>query len=62
MNSSNDLIEFFVSRLDEDLREAWEERAAIVEFDAGMAREWAECLALLEVIRNHPARVLKSLI
>ena len=36
--------------------------AAIVEFEAGVAREWAECLALLEVIRNHPARVLKSLI
>ncbi|MDM4766163.1 hypothetical protein [Pelomonas sp. SE-A7] len=62
MSSSNDLIQFFVVRLDADLREAWEERAAIVEFDGGLTREWAECLALLEVIRNHPARVLKSLL
>lgn len=43
-----------VDLLDENLREAFEERAAIIEFDAGKTRAHAECLALLLILRRHP--------
>ena len=59
MNSSNEIVQSFISAFDEDLREIWEERAAIMEFDGGISRELAECLALLEVIRHSPSRVIK---
>lgn len=39
-----------VSRLDAGRREAFEERAAIVEYDAGLPREEAERRALLDVL------------
>lgn len=61
MNSTNEIVQSLVSVLDTDLREVWEERAAIMEFDGGMSRELAECLALLVIIRTHPARVLQLL-
>lgn len=35
---------------DEGVREAFEERAAILEFDAGLSRARAERLAFLEII------------
>ena len=38
--------------------EAFEERAAIMEFDAGIQRDLAEALALLDLIRQDPAAVL----
>lgn len=42
-------------RLDEnDLLEAWLERSAVVEFDAGQSRPLAEALALIELLRLHP--------
>ncbi len=47
-----------VHRLNEDQREAFEERAAVREFDGGFPREHAECLALLDVYRRHPLAVL----
>ena len=34
--------------LDADIREAYEERAAILEFDAGYPKEKAEALAMAE--------------
>lgn len=40
--------------LDVKQREEFEERAAIIEFDAGYSREHAECLALLDVLRRYP--------
>ena len=43
-----------VHRLTEDQREEFEERAAVREFDGGIPRELAECLALLDVYRRHP--------
>ena len=43
-----------LNRLDAEYREAFEERAAIMEFDAGMDRTHAEALALLDVFRRHP--------
>lgn len=43
-----------VARLDENLREYFEERAAIREFDGGLPRDRAECLALLDTLRRDP--------
>jgi hypothetical protein len=40
-----------VRGLDDAQREAYEERAGILEFDAGLDRAYAEAIALLEVIR-----------
>lgn len=40
-----------LSSLDENQRELYEERAGILEFDAGLDRPLAEALALLEVVR-----------
>ena len=54
----NEIVESLVERLDHQLREAFEERAAIMEFDAGLSRDYAEALALLDLIRQHPAAVL----
>ena len=44
-----------IERLDENLLELFEERAAIMEFDAGLGRNHAECLALLGVLYRHPS-------
>lgn len=49
------------SRLDANLREAWEERAAVMEFDAGIQRDLAEALALLLVFRQYPRQALAAL-
>ena len=40
-----------LSRLPEDLRELWDERAAIREFDGHQAREQAETHALYDLLR-----------
>ena len=58
----NDVVADLVSRLDESLREAFEERAAIREFDGGLSRDMAEALALLDVIRQYPKEVLALLV
>ena len=47
-----------VQRLDANLREDFEERAGIIEFDANQPRELAECLALLGVLQRHPAALI----
>jgi hypothetical protein len=39
-----------LARLDEQQHENFQERAGILEFDAGIDRQLAEALALLEVI------------
>ncbi len=57
----NEVVADLVSRLDEGLREAFEERAAVREFDGRITRELAEALALLDVIRQYPKEVLKNL-
>ena len=49
------IVAEIVGRLDANLREMFEERAAIIEFDAGLPRAHAECLALLGVLYRHPA-------
>jgi hypothetical protein len=50
--SHNEIVADLLQHLDERQREAYEERAGILEFDAGLARDHAECLALLDVIRH----------
>ena len=40
--------------LDTHLREEFEERAAIIEYDAKLSRAHAECLALIDVLCRHP--------
>jgi len=55
---SHPTVTDFVERLDEGLREAFEERAAILEFDAGIQRDLAEALALLMLIRQYPKEVM----
>ena len=52
------IVSDFVNRLDANLREAWEERSAILEYDAGIPRDLAEALGLLLVIRQYPRELL----
>ncbi|MBK6928409.1 MAG: hypothetical protein V9G11_05185 [Bifidobacterium adolescentis] len=61
MTPTNEVVADLVSRLGSGLREAFEERAAIREFDGRITRELAECLALLDVIRQYPKEVLRHL-
>jgi hypothetical protein len=49
------LVADMVSLLDDNQREEFEERAGIIEFEAKVPRAHAECLALLAVLRRHPA-------
>jgi len=49
------IVADLVVRLDAGQREDFEERAGIIEFDARVPRGHAECLALLDVLRRHPA-------
>ena len=51
----NALVSDMVNLLDERLREDFEERAGIIEFDAELPRDHAECLALLDVLHRHPS-------
>ncbi|MGJ0486136.1 MAG: hypothetical protein ACR65R_16620 [Methylomicrobium sp.] len=52
------LVAEVVNQLDPDLREDFEERAGIIEFDANLPRAHAECLALLNVLLRHPECLL----
>ena len=51
----NSLVSDIVSKLDSNLCEDFEERAAIMEFDAELPRAHAECLALLDDLHRHPS-------
>lgn len=48
------LVADLVNTLDTCLREEFEERAGILEFEALQPRNHAESLALIEVLRRHP--------
>ena len=48
------IVADIVSKLDDDLREDFEERSAIIEFDGRLQRAHAECLALNDLLRRHP--------
>jgi len=54
------IVAEIVSKLDPDLQEEFQERAAILEFEAAMLRDHAECLALLDVLHRHPNALLKG--
>lgn len=56
----NDIVADLVSRLPDGLKQEWEERAAIMEFDGGLSRSEAEALALLCILRKSPAALLPS--
>lgn len=58
---TDSIVSDLVALLDEDLREAYEERAAIMNFDGGVDRELAEALALLQVIARYPDRFVAAL-
>ena len=48
------LVAVMVSTFDDNLREDFEERAGMIEFEAKVPRAHAECLALIDVLRRHP--------
>lgn len=48
------LVADLVAKLDDNLREDFEERAGIMEYEAKLPRAHAECLALLDVLNRHP--------
>lgn len=61
MNTTNETVMALVARLNANLREAWEERAAIRQFEGGLTKDHAECLALLDVIDMYPKESIKCL-
>ena len=48
----NEIVEELLTRLSEDQREGFEERAGIMQYDGGLTRDHAECLALLYLLRQ----------
>ena len=52
------LIADLIERLDEERRYEFEERAGIIEFDAEQTRDQAELLALVDLLREHPAALV----
>ena len=48
----NEIVEELLTHLGETQRELCEERAGIMQYDGGLTRDHAECLALLVIIRN----------
>ena len=49
------LVAELVERLNASQREDFEERAGIMQFDGGLTRDHAECLALLDLLCRHPS-------
>ena len=47
-------VQELIDRLPEELLEAWQERSAIREYDAGFSRPHAEALALLDLLDDDP--------
>ena len=57
-SDTNPLVSQLVQALSPELREDFEERAAIMEFDGELAHDHAEALALLDVLLRHPDALL----
>lgn len=57
MKPVDDSVAALLAGLDDNLRELWEERAAVREHDGNQLRELAEAMALLDVIRMKTADV-----
>jgi AcrR family transcriptional regulator len=60
--SKDAIVIEMAERLGADDREAFEERAAIIEYDGQLPRAHAECLALLEVLRRDPLAVRRLVV
>ena len=56
----NEIVTELLTNLNEDQREDFEERAAIMQYDGGLTRDHAECLALLYLLKKHPTALLSS--
>ena len=54
------IVADIVGNLGPNLREKFEERAAIIEFDGKVPRAHAECLALIDVLLRHPEAITKA--
>ena len=52
------LIADLLDRLDDDRRYEFEERAGTIEFDSRVPRDEAETLALIDLLRSHPAALI----
>ncbi len=55
VSPTDPLVAELVTRLDDALREDFEERAGIMEVDGQLPRGHAECRAMLDVLHRHPA-------
>ncbi len=62
MKPSDETLAALVSLLSDGLYELWEERAAVLEFDAGLDRDLAEARAYLYVLRDHTQSVMEALL
>ena len=54
--SMNEIVESLVDQLNTNLREAFQERASIRQYDGGQDREMAEAMAVLDVIHMCPKK------
>ena len=52
------LIADLLDRLDTERRYGFEERAGTIEFDSRVSRDEAEALALIDLLRSHPAALV----
>ena len=52
------LLADLLDRLDPERRYEFEERAGTIEFDSAVPRDEAEALALIGLLRTHPAALL----
>lgn len=54
------LVAGVIAKLSPSLREEFEERAGIIEYNGKLSRAHAECLALLDVLIRHPEVLTKT--
>ena len=54
--SMNEIVESLVDRLNTNLREAFQERASIRQFEGGQDRQMTEAMAVLDVIHMYPKK------
>lgn len=54
MTTQHPILIDLLGRLDANQLEAYEERSALLEFDAGLDRPLAEAVGLLDLIRQNP--------
>lgn len=62
MKPSDETLAALVSLLNDDLFELWQERASVLEFEAGLSRDLAEARAYLYVLRDHTKAVMEGLL